>query len=95
MVFNDKIVKIIRTKFIKQITKQKADKLALYDTEYMKLKKANRNITKEMSMKEYNKSIEEKRKIIIDYYDKKEKEIKEMSEKDFIISNLNKEKVKL
>ena len=55
-------------------------------------KKANRNITKGMTLKEYNKSREEKRNIIIDYYNKKEKEIKEMNEKDFITTYLNKEK---
>ena len=92
MVFNDKIVKIIKTKFIKQIIKQKSDKLNLYDNENAKLKKADRKITKGMSLKEYNKSIEDKRNIIIKYYDKMEKDIKEMDEKDFIISYLNKEK---
>ena len=45
-----------------------------------------------MNLKEYNKLREEKRNIIIEYYNKKEKEIKEMSEKDFITSYLNKEK---
>ena len=95
MVFNDKIVKIIRTRFIKQINKQKEEKLGLFDAENTKLKKANRNITKGMTLKKYNKSREEKRNIIIEYYNKKEKEIKEMSEKDFITSYLNKEKVKI
>ena len=45
-----------------------------------------------MTLKEYNKSREEKIKIIIDYYNKKEKEIKEMNEKNFITTYLSKEK---
>ena len=92
MVFNDKIVKVIKSRFIKQIIKQKSNKLELYDSENMKLKKANKRITKGISLKDYNKLIEEKRNIIINYYDKMEKEIKEMNERDFIITYLNKEK---
>ena len=36
MVFNDKIVKVIKSRFIKQIIKQKSNKLELYDSENVK-----------------------------------------------------------
>ena len=56
------------------------------------MKKEVRKIAKGMALKEYNKVIDNKRNIIEEYYDKKENEIKEMAEKDFITSFLNKEK---
>jgi len=91
IVFNDKIVKTIKSRFIKQINDQKKNKLIVYDMENSKLKKNDKNITKFMNKEEYNKNREEKRNIIEEYYNKMEIEIKKMSEIDFVTTFLNKE----
>ena len=92
IVFNDKIVKTIRTKFIKNINQQKNSKLAAFDRENSKLKKGEKNPNKFMTKKEYNKNIKEKRDIIVEYYDNKIKEINSMKISDFILKFLSKEK---
>ena len=92
IVFNDKIVDTIKKRFIKQINKQKINKLEIYSKENQKLKKNEKNYNKLMTKKEYNKNIEEKRKIIEDYYDNMIKSIEKMKSQEFIINYLDKEK---
>ena len=91
IVFNDNIVKQLKSRFIKQINKQKKYKLELYDSENAKLKKGEKSNEKFFNKKDFNKIIVEKRNIIIDYYDKMQKEVNELSEKEFIIKYLNQE----
>ena len=62
MAFNDKIVKTIRTRFIKNINQQKNIKLAVFNRENSKLKKGEKNSIKMMTKKEYIKNIKEKEK---------------------------------
>ena len=91
IVYNDKIVKKIKSKFLKQIQKQKKDKLDLFHEENIKLKKGEKSDIKGVSRKEHNSIIDEKCEIIGKFYDNKIDEIKRMSCSDFIINYLNKE----
>ena len=59
-----------------------------------KLGKYEKSIIKGMNKKTFNETIDKKKQIIIDYYDKQINEINEMSCKDFIITYLDLEKNK-
>ena len=91
IVYNDKIVKKIKSNFIKHIQKQKKIKLQLFHQENNKLKKGEKSNTKLISRNEHNKLIDEKEKIIIEFFDKKVNEIDKLSCSDFIVNYLNKE----
>ena len=91
IVYNDQIVKKIKSKFIKQIQKQKKIKLKLFHNENKKLKKGEKTNNKLITKKEYNKIIVRKNKIIEDFYNNKINEISNMSCSNFIINYLNKE----
>ena len=82
----------IKKRFVKQINKQKANKLEIYGEENKKIKKNEKNNNKLMSKKEYNKNIDEKRRIIEEYYDNMISNIEKMKSQDFIMNYLDKEK---
>ena len=94
IVFNDKIVTTIKSKFMKQIKQQKEIKLKKFTEDNKKLGKYEKSIIKGMNKKTFNETIDKKKQIIIDYYDKQINEINEMSCKDFIITYLDLEKNK-
>jgi len=91
IVFNDKIVKTIRKKFIKQIKKQKIEKLDEYKKNNEKLEKYEK-APKGMTKNEYNKLIDKKKEIIVNHFDKLIKSVESMSNEEFILKYLNKEK---
>ena len=91
IVFNDKIVKTIRKRFIKQIKKQKIEKLEEYKKNNEKLEKYEK-APKGMTKNEYNKLIDEKKDIIINHFDKLIKSIENMNNEEFILKYLDKEK---
>ena len=84
-------MKKIKSNFIKHIQKQKKIKLQLFHKENIKLKKGEKTNSKLISRDEHNKLIEEKEKIIIEFFDNKINEIDKLSCTDFIINYLNKE----
>ena len=93
IVFNDKIIKIIKTRFLKELKKQKENKLNKFDEENVKLGKTDKNyFNKIMTKKEYNENIDKNRGYLIEYYDKKIKEIEKMGCESFILNFLSKEK---
>ena len=92
IVYNNQIVKKIKSKFENQIKKQKNERLKFFKQENPKLKrneKKKRNI--KMTKKQYNSNIDYKKKIITNFYDEKIKEINQMTLEDFIVKYLNKE----
>ena len=93
IVFNDKIVKTIKNRFIKQIKKQKTEKIDEFRTKNEKLEKYEK-APKGMTKKEYNNNIDKKKDIISIYYDKLIKSIEKMNNEEFIINYLNQEKDK-
>lgn len=92
IVFNDKTVSTIKSKFIRQIKQQKELKLKQFTEENQKLGKYERSHIKGMNKKTFNEQIDKKKQIINDYYEKRLNEINEMSCKDFIITYLDMEK---
>ena len=72
---HDKIVKIIKERFIKKIKQQKNNKLDLFNAENEKLKKGDKKVNTIMTKAEYNNAINEKKKIITEYFDDKIKNI--------------------
>ena len=94
IVFNDKVVTTIKARFIKKINQQKDNKLKEFSNDNKKLGKYEKSEIKGMNKKEHNKIIDKKKQIISDYYDKKIKELKDMTCKDFILTYLDLEKNK-
>ena len=91
IVFNDKIVKTIKARFIKQIKRQKISKLDEYKKNNEKLEKYEK-APKGMTKREYNRSIDEKRDIIENHFENLIKSIEKMKNEEFIINYLDKEK---
>ena len=93
IVFNDKIIKTIKARYLKQLKKHKEEKIKQYDEENKKLEKGEKNFLKKvMNKKEYNDNIDKNRNYLIEIYDKKIKEIEEIGYEKFILEVLNKEK---
>ena len=93
IVFNDKIIKTIKARYLKQLKKQKEEKINQYDEENKKLGKGDKNFFKKiMNKREYNDIIDKNRNFLIEHYDKKIKEIEEIGHEKFILEVLNKEK---
>ena len=93
IVFNDKIIKTIKARYLKQLKKQKEDKINLFDADNKKLEKVDKNdLKKVMTKKEYNDIIDKNRNYLIEYYDKKIKEIEEIDYEGFILKVIIKEK---
>ena len=92
IVYNNQIVKQIKTKFEKQIKNQKKEKIQLFTQKNAKLGKNDDKGNIVVTKKVHNKGIDYKKKIISEFYDKKIKEINKMSCDDFIIKYLNREK---
>ena len=91
IVYNDKIVKKIKARLIKQIKKKKNMKIKLFNKKNIKLKKGEKTHIKLLSRDEYNKNIDEKKSILEEYYDNKIEKIEKLSCTDFIIKFLDKE----
>ena len=84
IVFNDKIVKNIKYKFIKQIKRQKNEKIEVFKMNNNKLEKYEK-APKGMTKSEYNNKIDEKKNIILNYYDNLIEFIKKMRNEEFKI----------
>ena len=93
IVFNDKIIKTIKARYLKQLKKQKEEKINLFDEDNKKLGKEDKNyLRKVITKKEFNDNIDKNRDYLIEYYDKKIKEIEDIGYEKFILQVLNREK---
>ena len=93
IVFNDKIIKTIKARYLKQLKKQKEEKINLFDEDNKKLGKGDKNyLRKVITKKEFNDNIDKNRDYLIEYYDKKIKEIEDIGYEKFILQVLNREK---
>jgi len=92
VVFNDKIVKTIKNRFIKQIKKLKITKIKEFKKDNSKLEKYEKPPIKGVSKKEYSKVLDEKKETIENYYDKLIGKVENASNEEFIIDYLDKEK---
>ena len=92
VVFNDKIVKTIKNRFIKQIKKLKITKIKEFKKDNSKLEKYEKPPIKGVSKKEYSKILDEKKETIENYYDKLIGKVENASNEEFIIDYLDKEK---
>ena len=70
IVFNDKIVKTIKNRFIKQIKKMKISKIKEFKQDNSKLEKYEKPPIKGITKKEYIKILDVKKSILENYYDK-------------------------